>query len=188
VDSSSNILCDSCLIARGSRRPVDVELPDKQMKSKLAPTVKSIMKGIKGNDLKPGDCISIDQYQSSHRGQLATGFGKTASSMTYGGGTIFVDHASGYIHIEHQVSLSAGNTILAKRNFERLLYCHGVLVKSYRADNGVFSSTDFEEEIKKGSQSIKFSGVGAQHQNGVAKTCYLFCRCTCTYDADTCGN
>ena len=82
VDSSSNILCDSCRIARGSRRPVDVELPDKQMKSKLAPTVKSIMKGIKGNDLKPGDCISIDQYQSSRRGRLATGFGKTASNMT----------------------------------------------------------------------------------------------------------
>ena len=100
------------------------------------------MKGIKGNGLKPGDCISIDQYQSSHKGRLATGFGKTATHMTYGGGTIFV---------------------------ERLLYNHGVLVKSYRADNGVFSSTDFEDEIKKGSQSISYSGVGAQHQNGVAE-------------------
>ena len=50
-----------------------------------------------------------------------------------------------------------------------MLFHNGVLVKSYRADNGVFSSTDFEEEIKKGSQSITFSGVGAQHQNGVAE-------------------
>jgi len=69
------------------------------------------MKVIKGNDLNPGDCISIDQYQSSHKGQLASGFGKTASNMTYGGGTIFVDHASGFIHVEHQVSLLAGDTI-----------------------------------------------------------------------------
>jgi len=46
VDSSSNILCDSCRIACGSRRPVNVEHPDKKMKSKLAPTVKSVMRGI----------------------------------------------------------------------------------------------------------------------------------------------
>ena len=80
-----------------------------------------------------------------------------------------MDHASGFIHVEHQVSLSAGDTIRSKRNFERLLYNHGVIVKSYRADNGVFSSADFEAEILRGSQTITFSGVGAQHQNGVAE-------------------
>ena len=42
-------------------------------------------------------------------------------------------------------------------------------MKSYRADNGVFSSQDFEAEILKGAQTITFSGVGAQHQNGVAE-------------------
>ena len=41
--------------------------------------------------------------------------------MTYGGGTIFVDHASGFTLVEHQVLLSEGDTISAKRNFERLL-------------------------------------------------------------------
>ena len=33
----------------------------------------------------------------------------------------------------------------------------------------MFSSADFEAEISRGSQSITFSGVGAQHQNGVAE-------------------
>ena len=42
-------------------------------------------------------------------------------------------------------------------------------MKSYQADNGVFSSKDFEDEIMKGSQSITYSGVGAQNQNGVAE-------------------
>jgi len=122
------------------------------------------MKVIKGAHLQPGDCISIDQYISSHKGRLFSGYGKTASNLTCGGGTIFVDHASGFIHVEHQVTLSAGDTIRSKRNFERLLYNHGVLVKSYQADNGVFSSKEFDDEILKGSQSITYIGVGAQNQ------------------------
>ena len=64
---------------------------------------------------------------------------------------------------------SAGDTIRAKRNFERLVFNHGVIVRKYRADNGVFNSAEFEVEIGKGLQSITYSGVGAQHQNGVAK-------------------
>ena len=46
---------------------------------------------------------------------------------------------------------------------------HGVFVRRYRADNGVFTSAAFEEEIRKGSQMITFSVVGAQRQNGVAE-------------------
>ena len=33
----------------------------------------------------------------------------------------------------------------------------------------MFSSADFEAEISRGSQTITYSGVGAQHQNGVAE-------------------
>ena len=100
---------------------------------------------------------------------MTTGYGKTQPAQTYGGGTIFVDHASGYIHVEHQISLSGADTIRSKRNFERILMNHGVLVRRYRADNGVFNSAAFEEEIENGSQSITYSGVGAQQQNGVAE-------------------
>ena len=172
VDVSSDILCDSCRLCRTNRRAVDFEPGSrscKNEKANLIPTVKRQLNSIKGGDLHPGDCVSIDQYVSSHKGRLATGYGKTASHLTYGGGTIFVDHASGFTHVEHQVSLSAGDTIRAKRNFERILYHHGVIVKKYRADNGVFNSAAFEAEIEKGSQSITYSGVGAQHQNGVAE-------------------
>ena len=73
----------------------------------------------------------------------------TASHLTYGGGTIFVDHASGFTQVKHQVSLSAGDTIQAKRNFERLLFDHGVIVRKFQADNGVFNSAEFEVEIEK---------------------------------------
>ena len=89
------------------------------------------------------------------------------SAQTYGGGTIFVDHVSRYTHVEHQISLLATDTICSKRNFERILMNHSVLVQRYKADNGVLSSAAFEEEIQKGSQTIMYSGVGGQHQNGV---------------------
>ena len=87
--------------------------------------------------------MSADKFTSSHKGRLFSWFGKTASNMAYGGETIFVDHTSGFIHIEHQVSLSAGDTIRSKRSFERLLYNHGMIVKAHHADNGVFSRADF---------------------------------------------
>ena len=104
MDASLHVLCDSCRLARGSKRPVNVE-PLIEKAAKFDPTVKSQLKSIKGEDLNPGDCISIDQYISSHKGRLATGYGKTASHFTDGGGTIFADHASGFTDVKHQVSL-----------------------------------------------------------------------------------
>ena len=60
-----------------------------------------------------------------------------------------MDHASGFIHVEHQVSLCASDTIAAKPKFERLLHDQGVSVRSYRADNGLFYAMEFEDEIRK---------------------------------------
>ena len=71
--------------------------------------------------------------------------------------------------MEHQISLHAPDTIIAKRNFERIMYDKGVSVRTYRSDNGVFASSEFEAEIKKEDQTITYSGVGASHQNGVAE-------------------
>ena len=78
VDASSHVLCDSCRLAHGSKRPVDVEpltgVQKIQKHGKTFPTVKRQLKSIKGEDLHPGDCISIDQYVSSNKGRLATGY------------------------------------------------------------------------------------------------------------------
>ena len=172
LDQSSKILYDACHLARSAQLPVEGDA--KQERAKIYMSVKitvkpSLMRNIKDNDLRPGDCISIDQHVCSHLGRLTTWYGKTPSAQTYGGGTIFVDHASWYIHVEHQISLSAADMICSKRNFERLLMNHCVLVRCYRADNSVFTNAAFEEEIRNGSQTITYSSVGAQHQNGVAE-------------------
>ena len=45
----------------------------------------------------------------------------------------------------------------------------GITVQSYHSDNGIFAAPAFMHEIKKGLQNIKFSGVGAPHQNSIAE-------------------
>ena len=59
VDASSNILCDSCRVARGSQRPIDVEplavdaQKFKKAAVKLVPTVKRQLNSIKDGDWRP---------------------------------------------------------------------------------------------------------------------------------------
>ena len=45
----------------------------------------------------------------------------------------------------------------------------GVTVQAYQADNIIFAARTFMNNIESGLQNIKFSGVGAQHQNGIAE-------------------
>ncbi|MGH7974569.1 MAG: hypothetical protein ACREBR_03500, partial [bacterium] len=85
------------------------------------------------------------------------------------GGTIFCDHASGLIDVRNQVTSGASDTLRSKAMFERMAANHGVLIKSYRGDNGVFSSRDFRGELASQKQGLTLSGVGAHYQNGVAE-------------------
>ena len=85
------------------------------------------------------------------------------------GGAIFVDHATGYLDIRHQVSLNAADTIKSKLMFEREGFNSGVVIQNYHTDNGVFTSTAFMEHLISTKQDIRFSSSGAAHQNGVAE-------------------
>jgi len=85
------------------------------------------------------------------------------------GGTVFIDEASGFFTVELQVSLGAAETICAKNKMEREAIRHGIPILGYRADNGVYKSKDFNDDLKKFNQTIIFSGVGAHHHNGIAE-------------------
>ena len=81
-----------------------------------------------------------------------------------------MDHASSLIHVEHQVTLGAMDTLAAKRSFERMALGNGVAVRNYHGDNGsAFTSREFNRHILDMEQGFTFSGVGAHHQNGVAE-------------------
>ena len=45
----------------------------------------------------------------------------------------------------------------------------GFKIKKYHSDNGVFAAQEFKDDYDKLDQKVDFSGVGAQHQNGVAE-------------------
>ena len=86
------------------------------------------------------------------------------------GGTIFRDAASKYIYVRNQVSLGAGETVTAKREFEDFLWeTARVSVKHYHSDNGVFTAEMFKESCKEDGQTQSFCGIGAQHQNTEAE-------------------
>ena len=99
-----------------------------------------------------------------NRGRLPTSYGREHESNEFHGETLFRDAASKYIYIQNQVSLGAGETATAKREFEEWLWEEGrVAVKHYHSNNSVFKSEYFTQSCSKDGQTQSFSGVGAQH-------------------------
>jgi hypothetical protein len=130
--------CSSCQYGKGRRRP---------SQSEITKPVPSKEGSLKTEDLFPGQTVSVDHFQSSAKGRLYESFGKTSEDKMYSGGSIFVDHATGYIHVEHQVSWSAAEMIAAKHRYERHMLDMGVTVVSYQSDNGTFGAAAFIKEL-----------------------------------------
>ena len=152
--------CASCQYGKGHRRPT---------KSTTTKPVDCKVGALKKEDLFPGQRISMDHFKCSTKGRLYTSRGKTSDDSMYTCGCIFVDHASGHVHVEHQVGLTSNETLQAKLSFERAMMDHGTVIDTYQSDNGVFKAQDFIREIEARGQSIGFAGVGAHHHNGVAE-------------------
>ena len=81
----------------------------------------------------------------------------------------FIDYVSVYVSINHQVDLSATEIVKAKLTFEREDQSHGVVIKGYHTDNGIFNFLEFMEKLLKKQKNIRLSGAGASHQNWVAE-------------------
>ena len=45
----------------------------------------------------------------------------------------------------------------------------GFKIKSYHSDNGIFSSSDFQDHCHRFGITYTYSGVGAKHMNGIAE-------------------
>jgi hypothetical protein len=153
-------LCATCQIARAKKCPTEV--------STTTIPHEALLK-IKDLTTAPGARVSVNQYKSSVCGRLATSRGKESFGHKYGGGTIFCDHATGYIQCYHQVSLRVTDTVISKRAFERAAKSCGMKIQCYHGDNGIFKSSEFLDALTKLEQQLKFSGVGAHHQNGIAE-------------------
>ena len=151
--------CGACLFGKQHRRPT----PGVTQKKHPGGILKKGM-------LNPGDLVFSDQFESRIEGKVFSYKGATLRAESYRGGTIFCDAASSFISIHHQTTFTADETILSKYKFEREAMGVGVDVKRYVTDNGVYSSRDFVREVHGKGQTIKHSGVGGHHHNGVAES------------------
>ena len=80
-----------------------------------------------------------------------------------------MDHYSSYGYIHFQKSSSVQETLQAKKTFEQISSNHGVTIKRYHADNGVFRANKWVEDCQNKNQNLTFAGVNAHHQNGRAE-------------------
>ena len=74
---------------------------------------------LKKDHLLPGQMVSADHYISRAPGSLYHTKGKSDQSDVFSGGCVFIDHASGYVSINPQVSINATETCKTKLTFER---------------------------------------------------------------------
>ena len=151
--------CEICELAKAHRRSTQghIHKPNPERVGTL-----------KIDDLRPGTTVSVDHFESRLKGRTFDSFGK-ATSDQYIGGCIFVDHASGYVHIEFQLGFSAIETIRAKQNFEKFAFDNGVIPLTYLTDSGAFKANKFVTHIREHNQKIQYCGTNAHHQNGVAE-------------------
>ena len=152
--------CPACQLSKAHRCNPGTQIMHKVPELEMA---------MRRENLNPGDCILMDQYQGLTPGRLPHTYGKEPSSSKYIGGTVFVDHSSGYIYLHHQVSLQAGDTLQGKHAFEQFADQYVIKLKAFHADSHPFGKTEIMDDIKLQDQTISFSGVGAHFQNGVAE-------------------
>jgi len=165
--NKNNLLCGSCAYGKAKRRHRRAKTakdPDNVTKPE-PPQEKLLSKEV----LIPGQRVSMDHFICSTPGRLFSSRGREPSDRMYKGGVIFVDHASGYVHVEPVVNFTAGEALRAKRTFEQEMLSMGVTVLNYHADNGIFTASEYQDELAKMGQNLTLSGVGAHHQNAMAE-------------------
>jgi hypothetical protein len=133
----------------------------------LNPRRSNVSMSLKRGHVQPGDCISANHYISLVPGCLPHTFGQEKHRYTCG--SLFVDHASGKFFNFCQYPITANKTIKSAQRLESMAKQENIKVKKYHSDNGEFASTAFKSHCKSQQQELSFSGVGAHHQNGVAK-------------------
>lgn len=116
----------------------------------------------------PGQCVSVDQLESTTPGFIAQLRGWLTKAR-YRYATVFVDHFSDLTYVHFHQRITADETVKAKTAFEAYAAHHGVKVLHYHADNGRFADKEFLASIVRERQTISFCGVNAHFQNGRAE-------------------
>ena len=116
----------------------------------------------------PGENTSIDHVISAQPGLVPRLDGRHTKDRI-NAGCVFIDHASKLSYTHLQTSVDNQQTLQAKLGYERYAASHGVKLKSFHSDNGVFAEKAFRGNLEDNQQSITYCAVGAHHQNGLVE-------------------
>ena len=116
----------------------------------------------------PGENVSVDQLVSPTLGLVAQITGKLTHKR-YKYATVFVDQASKMGYVYMQKTATCEETIEAKKAFEQHSLDHGVKIKAYHADNGIFRANEWQKSCRDSKQALTFTGVNSHHTNGHAE-------------------
>ena len=146
--------CPSCLYGKAHWKPWRMHKID----PKIKPSIVS------------GAVVSINQLESPVLGFVPIAKGQPTVCQ-YRGASVFVDHTSDFTCIHMHYHLTTDETIDAEHVFEGLAEQHRVRILHYQCVNGRFVDKAFVDDVQVAHQTITFCGIGAHHQNGVAKRC-----------------
>ena len=144
--------CSACLFGKATKRA----WRDKGPVSSLVPST------------APGQCVSVDQLESSTMGLVAQTKG-APTTQRYNSATVFVDHHTRFTFVYVQPSTDAAHTVLAKEAFELFSRNVGVTILHYHGDNGRFAENLFMIHARKRGQRVTHCGVNAHFQNGITE-------------------
>jgi len=148
-------VCTACLYGKATKKPWCSKPSAQEQASRKTITT-------------PGAVVSVDMMTSPTPGLVAQMTGKP-THLRYRHAAVYVDQATGLGFVWLQKSIDAEETIIGKKAFENFCLTHGVHVKHYHADNGIFASNAWKESCETSNQGLSFTGVNAHHQNGVAE-------------------
>ena len=117
---------------------------------------------------KPGNVVFIDQLTVTTPGLI----GQVPGFLTherYNYSMVFLDHCSDAPYIVFQRALTGEETVWVKASFEGYPSKHGVKVRHYHTDKGIFRIQYFQADIQLQRQTISYCGVGAHDQNGLVE-------------------
>ena len=91
----------------------------------------------------PGECVSVDQLESSTLGFVAQLKG-ILTKRRYRYATVFVDHYSDFSYVHYHSKITTEDSIQAKNAFEAYARSVGVpKICHYHCDNGRFADNGF---------------------------------------------
>jgi hypothetical protein len=151
----TKLICPSCAFGKSKRKPW-------RTKGRRRGHIRS------ETDTVPGAKVSIDHVISAQPGLVPRLDGRHTRDRI-NSGCVFFDHYSGYSYTHLQTSVDNDQTLAAKLGFERLAASHGVDIKAFHADNGIFAEKVFRDDVSNSNQTISYCAVGAHHQNGLVE-------------------